>query len=300
MNDDFLYNQLNRFYDEDTAKKIIGYSKKRSFSSFRINNIKSNKNEVEEELRQHNIHFKNVKWFNDAYVVDAADENKIIELSIFTEGKIYLQNLSTMIPVLMLEPKANENILDICSAPGGKTTLIQSITNNKCNLTATELNPIRFQKLEYNCKHQGANVYCMNKDGRTLDEMMKFDKIIVDAPCTGSGTLDISNDNYKKYFTEALLKKSIDNQYKLLKKAIKLVKKGGSIVYSTCSILDDENENLLNRVLKDYNKKINNQYVFDYENVLSIDTDLDFAKADLVKILPNEYFEGFFVAKFIV
>ena len=177
-----------------------------------------------------------------------------------------------MLPVFMLDAKEGENILDMCSAPGGKTTMIQSLTNNKANVTACELNKIRYEKLKHNIELQAANVYLLNIDAISLDDNLKFDKILLDAPCSGSGTLDINNDNYKEYFTKELIDKSIKKQHKLLNKALRLLKKNGTLIYSTCSILNCENEDIISKL----------------------------SPVETIKILPDDIFEGFFVSKIII
>lgn len=179
-----------------------------------------------------------------------------------------MQNPATFLSALLLKPKTNDNILDMCAAPGGKSMMIQSITKNKSNVTACEINNIRFEKMVYNFKMQNENVYSLNKDARELNDNLKFDKILIDAPCSGSGTFDISDDKYEKYFTEILIEKSIKRQLSLLKKSNKLIKKSGLIVYSTCSILNSENEDMI---------KNNNLKNWIY-----------------IKILPTGIFEGFF------
>lgn len=272
---EFLIDTLKKYYTDLEIDKILsGFSCKRK-TTFRINNIKSNKNEIEDELKKYKFQYVNAKEYEDCYVLN--DDNVIIDdkknnirdTDIYKNGKIYIQNLSSMIPVLELNPLENENILDMCAAPGGKTTMIQSLTNNKSFLTALELNKIRYEKLKYNIETQNANVYLMNKDVLSLDDNIKFDKILLDAPCSGSGTININNNNYEKYFTKELINKSIERQKKLIKKAFKLLKTNGVLIYSTCSILNCENEDIVSQ----------------YKPIKTI------------KLLPDDIYEGFFVAK---
>ena len=89
-----------------------------------------------------------------------------------------------MIPAYIIEPHENENILDMCAAPGGKTTLMQSLANNKLNLTAVELNKKRYERLKFNVRNQSSNVYVININALDLDDNLKFDKILLDAPCS--------------------------------------------------------------------------------------------------------------------
>ena len=215
-------------------------------------------------------------------------EQDLQNLEIYKQGKIYLQSLSSMLPPIVLNPKENENILDMCAAPGGKTTQMACLSNNKAHITAVERNRIRGEKLKYNLQKQGAGtVNVMIDDARNLSDFFKFDKILLDAPCSGSGTDNI----FKKNFTKELIQKSVKTQDILLKKALKLLKQGGELIYSTCSILKDENENILERCLNESDYKL--------EKVeISNDIELLPSKFEEVKtIAPNEYFEGFFVSK---
>lgn len=270
MNDSFVINTLKKYYTDKEIDLIIsGFSLKRK-TTFRINYIKSNEKEIDEYLKSNNIKYNKFDKIKGAYIL--TDNINVNDLSIYNEGKIYVQSLSSMLPVLYLDVKENDNILDMCSAPGGKTTQIQSICNNKANVTAIELNKIRYNKLLFNIDLQSANVLTMNIDANNLDDNLKFDKILLDAPCSGSGVLDLTNNNYEKYFTQELIDKSVKRQKLLIRKALKLLKKGGTLVYSTCSILNVENE----------------------EQVKSL------PKGEIIKVLPDELYEGFFIYKGII
>lgn len=291
---DFLLEMLKKQYGIETTKKIIdGYSKNR-LTTFRINTIKSNNEEIEEVLNRENIEYEKSNISNEAYILKNVDESKIKELEIYKEGKIYLQSLSSMLPPIILHPEQNNDILDMAAAPGGKTTQMAAITDNKAHITACEMNTIRAERLKYNIEKQGASsVYCMVKDARNIDDFFSFDQILLDAPCSGSGTLNINDDKLKKYFTEKLIQKSVKAQTALLRKAIKILKPGHEMVYSTCSILQEENENVVNEILKNGNIEI-----VQIENEFVKDLPLLPTKIDgTLCIMPNELFEGFFVAK---
>ena len=209
-------------------------------------------------------------------------------------GEIYLQSLSSMIPPIVLSPKEDENILDMAAAPGGKTTQMLALSQNKAYITACEKNKIRAERLQYNLNKQDANrVNVMIKDARQLDDFFSFDKILLDAPCSGSGTISIFDKKLEATFTEDLVNRSSKVQADLLKKAITLLKSGHEMVYSTCSILSKENEEILQKFIK--LKKV---------EVIPIDT-LPFSDAIFLPtsikgtlcICPSKLFEGFYVAK---
>lgn len=291
---DFFTQMLKNQYGKDLTDKIIeGYNKKR-FTTFRVNNLKSNNNEIEEALTLNNIEFEKLNTIKDAYIVKNANEYKLQELNIYNEGKIYLQSLSSMLPPIILNPKENQDILDMCAAPGGKTTQIAALTNNKAHITACEMNKVRSEKLKYNIEKQGASsVYLMNTDARNIDNFFSFDKILLDAPCSGSGTLNLNEETTFKYFTQNLIQKSVKAQTALLKKAIKILKKESDMVYSTCSILSCENEEIIQNVLKTENVEIV-PIENDFINDLPL---LPTSISGTLCIMPNQYLEGFFVAK---
>ena len=119
------------------------------------------------------------------------------------------------------------------------------------------MNSVRAERLKYNLEKQGAvSAYVMVKDARLIDDYFSFDQILLDAPCSGSGTLNMNDKKLKEVFTQKLLNKTMASQRKLLQKAINILKVGSEMVYSTCSILKEENEKVLNKVLKKFNAKI--------------------------------------------
>ena len=291
---EFLIEKLKNQYGKDLTKQIIdGYSKNR-LTTFRVNTLKSNNEEIESVLKEENIEFEKSSISNEAYIVKNVNEAKLQELEIYKEGKIYLQSLSSMLPPIILEPKPNKDILDMAAAPGGKTTQMAAISNNQAHITACEMNTIRAERLKYNIEKQGASsVYCMVKDARNIDDFFSFDQILLDAPCSGSGTINSNDENLQKYFTEKLIQKSVKAQTALLRKAINILKPGCEMVYSTCSILQEENEDVLNNMLK--TGKIE---IVQIENEFTNDLPLLPTKIKgTLCIMPNELFEGFFVAK---
>ena len=209
-------------------------------------------------------------------------------MQIYENGDIYLQSLSSMLPPIVLKPNVGENILDMAAAPGGKTTQIATMTENKAFITACEKNKIRAERLKYNLKKQGATcVNIMTEDARQLSDYFSFDKILLDAPCSGSGTENVFDDRFSK----ELIQRSCKTQETLLKKAINILKPGGEMIYSTCSILKRENEEILNKVLKKEKIEIVPIKISSKLPVLPVKIE------GTLCICPTELYEGFFVAK---
>lgn len=232
--------------------------------------------------------------YKDALVIEEVEEDIIRNLSIYENGEIYLQSLSSMFPVVALEPKEDENILDMAAAPGGKTTQIVAISNGKSLVTACEKNKIRCDRLRYNLNKQGATgVNVLMQDARNLDNYFSFDKILLDAPCSGSGTLNLADINLERRISKELVERSVKTQFELLKKAIAVLKVGHEMIYSTCSILKEENEDNLNKILKNKNIEIVPIDEELFKDIPQLPTSIK----GTICIMPCELYEGFFIAK---
>ena len=284
----FLKDMLEEQYGEEITKKIIeGYTKQR-YVTLRVNKIKITVENIKQQLENNNIKYKEADWYKEALIIENVREDEIRKMQIYENGEIYLQSLSSMLPPIVLKPNVGENILDMAAAPGGKTTQIATMTENKAFITACEKNKIRAERLKYNLKKQGATcVNIMTEDARQLSDYFSFDKILLDAPCSGSGTENVFDDRFSK----ELIQRSCKTQETLLKKAINILKPGGEMIYSTCSILKRENEEILNKVLKKEKIEIVPIKISSKLPVLPVKIE------GTLCICPTELYEGFFVAK---
>lgn len=291
---DFLYKLLLEQYGEKITNNIIqGYLEKRPVT-LRVNTLKTNVDNIKKALNESNIKYKEVIWSKDALIIEEADENKIRELNIYNNGEIYLQSLSSMLPPIILSPKENENILDMAAAPGGKTTQVSALSNGKALITACEKNKVRSERLKYNIEKQGANGICvLVEDARKLNSFLSFDKILLDAPCSGSGTICLNDEKLERYFKEELIERSSKVQFELLKKAVEILKPGHEMIYSTCSILKNENENNLLKILKSGKVEIVPicEEIFRDIQVLPVTIE------GTICVCPSKLYEGFFIAK---
>ena len=202
----FLKEMLERQYGNQLTEEIIdGYSQERKVT-LRVNTLKSHTEEIENELQNADIEYEKVPWSKEAFVIKNVREKEIQKLDIYKDGKIYLQSLSSMLPPIMLKPEKENDILDMAAAPGGKTTQIAALVNNEARITACEMNAIRAESLKYNREKQGAScVYVMVVDARNIDSFFSFDQILLDAPCSGSGTLNVENEKLNEVFTPKLI-----------------------------------------------------------------------------------------------
>lgn len=293
-NYEFLLELLQRQYNRSLVDKIIfGYSEKRA-TTFRINTIKSSKEEILHELTSYGFQIKPVPWYSNAFIIMNQPLVDIRTLDAYQKGYLYLQSLSSMLPVFILKPEEKEDILDMTAAPGSKTTQIAMETNNKSFITACEKNKIRKERLKFNLTKQGVTCCTiLNIDAREIDDFFSFDKVLLDAPCSGSGTISFFKGNSNQILSLELLDKITSIQLSLLRKALQVLKPGGKLVYSTCSILKEENEKVIQKVLEEFSVKI---IPIDIKNM-----DFTLLPTEIpgtLCICPNKYYEGFFIAAF--
>ena len=271
----------------------MGYSEKR-MTTIRANTLKLSSKSVKEQLKELNVNFSEICWNKDAFIIENKTEMDMRNFSMYENGEIYLQSLSSMIPPLIVNPKEQESILDMAAAPGGKTTQMAALSNGKAMITACEKNKIRADRLKYNLDKQGATrVTVMVQDARKLDDFFSFDKILLDAPCSGSGTLYLEDKDIEKTFTMELVERSVRTQKELIRKAAKILKKGGELVYSTCSILKEENEDVIKEILKSGRVEIVPIETKEFEGVPLLPVSIE----GTICVCPDKLYEGFFVAK---
>ncbi|MBQ9324585.1 MAG: RsmB/NOP family class I SAM-dependent RNA methyltransferase [Clostridia bacterium] len=282
---------MQQYAFDDLSRIEAGFLSAR-VTSLRVNTLKSSRQEVMNALEKEGLSCEPVAWYPDALVLPADSEAALQRLPIFAEGKVYLQSLSSMLPALILQPKKGENILDMAAAPGGKTTQMAALSGNQASITACERDARRAERLRYNLKCQGAGrVTVMNQDARQLDDLFRFGKILLDAPCTGSGTLQLMREPVRR-MEKAWMEKIGKTQKALLDKAIHLTGKGGEIVYSTCSILAQENEEIVRPFLQ---KGLVRLEAID-ETLRQAVPQLPVSLPDTLCVCPGPYWEGFFVA----
>ena len=269
-------------YGEDAEKILAAFERERPVT-FRVNRLKADEGCVLREFA--GMRLRRAAFYEGAFILEGASERDVQKTSLYEEGGLYLQSLSSMLPPLFVEPKAGESILDMTAAPGGKTTQLSALSGGGALITACERDKFRFERLRYNVEKQGAGrVTLLNEDARNLSPYFRFDKVLLDAPCSGSGTLSPSNP---VRWSEKLLAKCVLLQRALLKKAFELLKPGGTLVYSTCSVLREENEEAISSL-----KGARLVPLVPPEGVPLLPS----AEGTLC-VRPDGLFEGFFVAK---
>jgi NOL1/NOP2/sun family putative RNA methylase len=218
--------------------------------SIRVNTIKISKKELIERL---NFKVEDVPWCDEGLFVE---DNELANRVEYFLGYYYIQESASMIPPVVLDPKEDEIVLDIAASPGSKTTQMAAQMKNTGLIIANDVNIKRLAALRFNLQKCGViNTIVTNLDGRWVHNLkVEFDKILVDAPCSASGTF-ITNPNVFNSWNQGKVNLLSRLQKQLLEAASKCLKDGGEIVYSTCSLDPEENEEVIDYAVKNLGLK---------------------------------------------
>ena len=294
--------ELNDTFNSRIADKILSGMLEKRFVTLRVNNLKYDIIKLKKYFEEMKIEYEDVPWYGDALIILNTNEKYLKELEIYKKGYIYLQSLSSMIPPLVLEPKENDRVLDLTAAPGSKTTQMASMMNNKGYILANELNKIRCDKLKYNINMQGVTICeVINGKGEEIGKIYKeqFDKVLLDTPCSGEGRFLLQDEKTYSNWSKKQIKELVEIQKNLFFSAISSLKKGGVMVYSTCTLNKYENEEILNFALNKFDIKIE-EIKIDLKNTLKgITKGYNNEIRNAVRVLPTKKQEGFFIAKII-
>ncbi len=285
------------------------FSKTRK-GSFRINTLKWDGSDVFAELETKWILVEAFQVLPGVYFFENKDDYALKGTDAFYGWKIYLQSLASLLPALVLDPQAGESILDVCAAPGGKTTQIAAMMKNRGSIIALEQNTIRFDKLMHNAKLQGATIIeWVRVDARRyFDELPpNFDRILLDVPCSAEGRILLSNEKSYSFWSLENTRKKAELQYDLLVRAFASLKSGWTLVYSTCTLAPEENEWVITRFLSENtegtleNIDIGLSDMTWWKNgILKFwKSEYDEACKKTVRIIPSDETEGFFMAKIV-
>ncbi len=214
--------------------------------SFRANTIKSNPDEIKERFESYGIGIKQVPWYPDAFISEEPEVGGTIEH--FT-GKIYIQELVSMLPPLIIKDELGDFVLDSCAAPGSKTSQLSALMQNRGILIANDIDYGRIKALRFNLEKVGAlNALITNQDLRFFPDL-QFDSIILDAPCSSEGTIRKSQKLFNTW-NERKIRGHSKLQKHLILRAFEILKPGGVMVYSTCTFAPEEDEGVIDYLLE--------------------------------------------------
>lgn len=269
----WLVKMWNKQYGYETTKKICYDNQEVPTLACRVNTLKSSKSEL-----LINKKFREGYLSKDGLLYEGGN---IADTKEFLEGFITIQDESSQCVALMVDPKENERVLDVCAAPGTKTTHMAQLMKNTGEIIACDIHEHRVELINNSIKRMGLNcIHPQQLDGTLAHESFEaesFDRILVDAPCSGYGVLKRKND-IKVHMDPTDMDEIIPLQASILESVSGLVKKDGILVYSTCTLNKKENEKQVEKFLKNHE---------------------EYSLLEMRTIFPYEYHsDGFFMAKF--
>ena len=293
---EWLFVELERQYED--AAPLIDALKQGAPLDLRVNLIKAARPEVLEELAAHQVGAVATRYSPDA--IRLSSKPALTTWPAYREGRIEVQDEGSQLIARLLQPRRGEMVVDFCAGAGGKTLALGALMRSTGRLYAFDINEKRLAGLGPRLKRSGlSNVHPVvirnESDIRVKRLNGKCDRVLVDAPCSGSGTLR-RNPDLKWRFNEAELARVNDVQRSVLKAAARLLKPGGRLVYATCSLLEQENQHVVDAFLAEHP---------DFELVAaatilrpqSVDVDLAARFAPYFVMLPHVHgTDGFFAA----
>ncbi|MBU1974425.1 MAG: RsmB/NOP family class I SAM-dependent RNA methyltransferase [Nanoarchaeota archaeon] len=224
--------------------------------SIRINTLVTTVKETKASIEKKGWILTPIPWSKEGFWIEHPERRDVGNLLEYHTGKIYVQEAASMIPPLVLKPQPGEVILDMCAAPGSKTTQIAAMMKNQGLLVANDYKGARMSSLGVNIQRcLITNTILTIMHGKRFHKF-QFDKILVDAPCSGTGTIRKSLKTIG-IWNPKMVTKIAHQQKELLENAFNNLKPGGEIVYSTCSLEPEENEGVVSWLLEKFpNAKI--------------------------------------------
>lgn len=259
------------------VERICECSNLKPKTTIRVNKLKITKKELLQKLQEQGINYKETNS-EDFLILEKIKD--IEDLDLFKNGFFTIQDISAGLTAQILQPQKGECVLDACSAPGGKTTYMAELMDNEGIIEAWDIYEHRTNLVKQNANRLGINIITTRvKDASIYDASLdeKFDKILLDVPCLGIGVIKRKPDIKWQRKTEDM-EKITKVQQSILENCSKYLKRGSFLVYSTCSILSQENENVV--------------YEF-----LSKNKDFEMVEDSIFNILPDEEKDGFFICK---
>lgn len=293
----------------------------RAVTTIRLNNLAGDTDKIKHSLTKKGLKLKEIPWSPDTYIVLNRDKSELGDMHDYEKGLFYIQNLSSMIPALEFqldrisdESMKKVHVLDIAASPGSKTTQLASLMNNLGQITANDIDPHRAQKLksvleQFHVTNTEVTVTNGAELGRKHKE--KFDFVLLDAPCSGEGMIYLTHSGSLRFWSVRKVKSMAKIQSQLIESAWLALKKGGTLVYSTCTLEPNENEAVVDKLLKAHKNAqlkeidlVKSKEFINYRKfVKSGITEWNQFKFSsevkkCIRLIPSSEFMGFFVAKF--
>ena len=279
-------------YGFEFTEKLCKENNSKAKLNIRVNTLKINKEELMERLSEYNVH--ETKYAKDGIVID--NPLRITSTEEYKKGYFTIQDESSMLVSQIMAPKENSFVLDLCSAPGGKATHIAQLMNNKGKIICRDIYDHKLKLIKENSERLGINIIEVEKfDATVLDESLieKVDYCIIDAPCSGLGIIrrkpEIKWNRYKED-----IKDLTKIQWNILNNAKRYLKPGGIMIYSTCTIMKEENSDMIYNFLSE-----NGDFkLVGFKNEFLSDEFGEDANQGFIQLFPHIHStDGFFIAK---
>lgn len=246
----WLVQRWQKMFGGEETEALCRWDNEPANLCLRVNTVMTARDAFLQDLREMGCEGDVSRWCPDGIVL-ARSPGLPVLLQAFPHS-FYVQDESSMLPAMLLQPAAGEQILDMCAAPGGKSTHMAAMMDNKGQVTACDIYPHKLKLIEENAKRlKLVNIKTEQQDGTVLREEWTeaFDRVLADVPCSGLGVLRRRAEaRWNK--TEKDLQEFPPLQYKILENASRYVKPGGILVYSTCTLEDQENRKQTERFLQ--------------------------------------------------
>ena len=248
---EWLVEKWRKNFGDEKTRQLFEWNNTPPKNFARSNTLKTDAGKLVERWREENVEydFFTRDWTGENLVFELKSHPPLATLPSFRDGWFYIQDPSTLLAVRELDPQPGETILDLCAAPGGKTTFIAQQMNNQGRLVAHDTFPDRLKLIEENC--QRLDVTCVETilpSALNSQLSTSFDRVLVDAPCSNTGVLRRRVDLRWRISPEEILRLQ-KTQFELLRQAASVLKPGGTLVYSTCSLEPEENSEVVKEFL---------------------------------------------------
>lgn len=297
---EWLIHRWIRRHGLDLCINICQIMNKKPGITIRINSLRINMPDFQHRLSGLKIQFKEGKYLpSESLILESFVD--FSESTLFKSGLFSIQDESSSLASRLLNPLPGDLIIDMCSGPGGKTTHLAQLMKNQGQIIAFEKNKTRLEMVQDESRRLGINIIkCLLKDSTLFcgDFFEKADKILVDAPCSGTGVIRKKPDLKWKNINNRQLQKITELQEKILNVAARYLKPGGELVYSTCSMEKEENDSLIKKFLnkhKEFAIQDTSSFVKEY-GVIKYNTEIE----QSIQLLPGfsgENVDGFYMVK---
>lgn len=271
---------------------------------FRVNTLLAEVVPVLQDLRESGLHPAPVPWIEGGFVVPAREREHLLASRPHRDGAIYVQNLSSMMPVVVLDPQPGERALDLTAAPGSKTLQIAARMSLHDEIAAVEVVRGRFFKLRDNLARHGAGhvrTFLQNGERVWRYRPEYFDRVLVDAPCSTEGRFRSYDPETFRYWSERKIREMERKQRRLLFSAVNALRPGGRLVYSTCTFAPEENEAIISYALEKFGDVLlvepialalpnRTPALLEWQGV-----SYQAAVGEALRVLPTDAMEAFFV-----